>query len=40
MNNRGNNRPHRLTMDNCIPSLTIANNVYTRVENPTAAIPL
>lgn len=40
MINRGNNNPHTLTIDNCIPLLTIVANAYSRVEKLTADIPL
>ena len=40
MTNRGNNNPYTLTMDNCIPLLTIVTNAYNEVEKLTADIPL
>ena len=40
MTNRGNNNPYTLTLDNCIPLLTIVTNAYYRVEKLTADLPL
>ena len=40
MINRRNNRTHRLTMDNCIPPLSIATKAYYRVEKLTADLSL
>ena len=38
MINRGNNKQHTFTLDNCIPLLTIVTNAYNEVEKLTADI--
>ena len=40
MTNRRINNPYTLTLDNCIPLLTIVTNAYNEVEKLKADIPL